>query len=158
MPACRTQLAEYRSVAAGLALSVPQAAPPPELRDRILAAVESVVTARRPSRPPSRARAGRGGRASPPFAVPALAVVVVALGIWNISLRSDVNDAAVRAVDPVTNVGNVVSYSGGHAALFGSLQQAAPGHVYEAWVIPKGADGARNRPARSAAATSCRSR
>jgi len=136
---CRAQLREMEAVAAVIAFTAPQASPPPELRARVMEAVDrsGVFGAPPAPEPAPRVRWTWWPRFAA-IAVPALAVAVVALGIWNISLRNDVQNAEVRAVDPVTNVGNVVSYTGGHAALFGSLQPATSGHVYEAWVIPKG--------------------
>src|SRR6185437_3100495 len=40
---CRRQLREAEALAASLAYAVPAAAPPPDLRDRVLAAAEPVV-------------------------------------------------------------------------------------------------------------------
>jgi anti-sigma-K factor RskA len=136
---CRVQLREMEAVAVAIAFTAPGASPPPELRSRVMDVVDQSVVYGAPPEPEPEPRPRWSWW--PRFAaiaVPALAIAVIALGIWNISLRGDVNDAEVRAVDPVSNVGNVVSYSGGHAALFGSLQPAASGHTYEAWVIPKG--------------------
>jgi anti-sigma factor ChrR (cupin superfamily) len=42
---CRRQLREAEAIAASLAYAVPTLAPPPDLRDRVLAAVEPVVSA-----------------------------------------------------------------------------------------------------------------
>ena len=69
---CRRKLRETEAVAASLAYAVPQVAPPPELRERVLAISEPVVAARRGRRiqRPAAARARtlglvaavRGGR------------------------------------------------------------------------------------------------
>jgi anti-sigma-K factor RskA len=136
---CRIHLREMEAVAVAIAFTAPQASPPPELRARVMDAVDqSVVYGAPPEPEPAPRPRWSWWPRFAAFAVPALVVAVVALGIWNISLHNDVQNAEVRAVDPVTNVGNVVSYTGGHAALFGSLEPAQAGHVYEAWVIPKG--------------------
>src|SRR6478672_9783538 len=71
-------------------------------------------------------------------AVPVLGLAVIALAVWNISLRGDVKDADVRSVAPIANVGSVVSFSGGQATVFGGLKPAPADHTYEAWVIPNG--------------------
>ena len=74
---CRVQLREAEALAASLAYAVAPAAPPPDLRARLLAAVEPVVPAPAPAQPVGavaaprrlavRSRRGRaGGRASPP--------------------------------------------------------------------------------------------
>jgi anti-sigma-K factor RskA len=139
-PQCRKQLAEFRAVAAGLALSVPQAAPPPDLRDRILASVEPVVPA-----PSARAEPRRRRRLSwPSIAVPALGLAVVALLIWNVSLRSDINSLhsslSSDRTATMAGFGNVVVQPSGTVKLFASPAALRSGKTYEAWVItPAGA-------------------
>jgi anti-sigma-K factor RskA len=134
-PQCRTKLAEYRSVAAGLALSVPQASPPPDLRDRILAAVEPVVSTAAPAAEPRSRRRLRW----PSIAVPALGLAVVALLIWNISLRNDVNSLhsslSHDRTATMAGFGNVVAQSGGTVRIFASPSAPPSGKTYEAWVI-----------------------
>jgi anti-sigma-K factor RskA len=136
---CRVQLREMEAVAAALAFAAPQAEPSPELRDRLLEAIgPEVVPSAPPEAPPQpRARWSWWPRISA-VAVPVLGVAVIALAVWNISLRGDVKDADVRSVAPIANVGSVVSFSGGQATVFGGLKQAPADHTYEAWVIPKG--------------------
>jgi anti-sigma-K factor RskA len=135
---CRVQLREMEAVAAALAFAAPQAAPPPELRDRLLEAIgPEVVPSAPPQAPPEPRRWSWWPRFSA-VAVPVLGVAVIALAVWNISLHGDVNDAGVRSVAPIANVGSVVSFSGGQATVFGGLRPAPADHTYEAWVIPKG--------------------
>ena len=136
---CRVQLREMEAVAAALAFAAPQADPPPELRDRLLEAIGPEVVPSSPleARPQPRARWWWWPRFSA-VAVPVLGLAVIALTVWNISLGGDVNDSAVRSVAPIANVGNVVSFSGGQAAVVGGLKPAPAGHTYEAWVIPRG--------------------
>jgi hypothetical protein len=133
------QLREMEAVAAALAFAAPQAEPPPELRDRLLEAIgPEVVPSVPPEAPPQpRTRWSWWPRASA-VAVPVLGLAVIALAVWNISLRGDVKDADVRSVAPIADVGNVVSFSGGQATVVGGLKPAPADHTYEAWVIPKG--------------------
>jgi anti-sigma-K factor RskA len=136
---CRVQLREMEAVAAALAFAAPQAEPPPELRDRLLEAIgPEVVPSVPPEAPPQpRTRWSWWPRASA-VAVPVLGLAVIALAVWNISLRGDVNNSEVRSVAPIADVGNVVSFSGGEATVVGGLKPAPADHTYEAWVIPKG--------------------
>jgi anti-sigma-K factor RskA len=135
---CRVQLREMEAVAAALAFAAPQAEPPPELRDRLLEAIGPEVVPSAPSAPPQpRARWSWWPRVSA-VAVPVLGLAVIALAVWNISLRGDVNNGEVRSVAPIADVGSVVSFSGGQATVVGGLKPAPAGHTYEAWVIPKG--------------------
>lgn len=135
---CRVQLREMEAVAAALAFAAPQAEPPPELRDRLLEAIGPEVVPSAPSAPAQpRTRWSWWPRVSA-VAVPVLGLAVIALAVWNISLRGDVNNGEVRSVAPIADVGNVVSFSGGQATVVGGLKPAPAGHTYEAWVIPKG--------------------
>jgi len=136
---CRVQLREMEAVAAALAFAAPQAEPPPELRERLLEAIgPAVVPSAPPEAPPQpRARWSWWPRVSA-VAVPVLGLAVIALAVWNISLRDDVNNGEVRSVAPIADVGSVVSFSGGQATVFGGLKPAPADHTYEAWVIPKG--------------------
>jgi anti-sigma-K factor RskA len=136
---CRTQLREAEAVAASLAYAVPAVEPPPDLRDRILGAVEPVVEAP----PPAAVAAPRRRNAWWPrfaaVAVPVLAAAVVGLVVWNISLRNDLS--ALR--DPLYSgtagnlrgVGNVVVQPGGRTTLYADVARAPSGKTYEAWVI-----------------------
>src|SRR5262249_8458072 len=139
---CRARLRDYEGVTAALAHAAPPVAPPPHLRERLLVAIEPVVAATPAAPPPAPEPARRSWwpRISA-VAVPALAAAVVALAVWNISLRNDLDNKNVRAVAPIGKVGSVVSYAGGRVALFGHLAPAPPGHVYEAWVIPHNGKG-----------------
>jgi anti-sigma-K factor RskA len=144
---CRRKLRETEAVAASLAYSVPQVAPPPELRSRVLAIAEPVVAApaaEAPAAPapvrPARPRTRRGWW--PRFslvAVPAMAVALVAMLAWNVSLRNDLStnrtDLANGAAVMLPGVGNVVAQTDGNATLFAHLRSAPAGKVYEAWVI-----------------------
>jgi anti-sigma-K factor RskA len=143
---CRRRLRETEAVAASLAYGVPQVAPPPELRSRVLAIAEPVVAApaagpaAEPAARPAPARARR--RWWPRFAavaVPAMALALVGMLAWNVSLRNDVNanrdNLATGAAVAVPGVGNVVAQTDGNATLFAHLRPAPAGKTYEAWII-----------------------
>ena len=140
---CRRKLRETEAVASSLAYGVPQVAPPPELRSRVLAISEPVVVApaaaassARPQRTP--ARRGWWPRFAA-IAVPAMALALVGLLAWNVSLRNDVSanrdNLANGAAVMLPGVGNVVAQTDGNATLFASLRPAPAGKIYEAWVI-----------------------
>jgi anti-sigma-K factor RskA len=147
---CRRKLRETESVAATLAYSVPQVAPPPDLRSRVLAIAEPVVAAPAAEAPAAEAPAAAGPARPPPprrgwwprfslVAVPAMAVALIALLAWNVSLRSDLStnrtDLANGAAVMLRGVGNVVARPDGNATLFAHLRPAPAGKTYEAWVI-----------------------
>jgi anti-sigma-K factor RskA len=142
---CRRQLREAEALAASLAYAVPAAAPPPDLRERVLAAVEPVVEAApaAPTPAPARPRQARRARSWWPrisaVAVPVLAAAVVGLAIWNASLHSDLSGLHSQLyhgqAGNLRGVGNVIVKQNGNATLFASIAPAPPGKTYEAWVI-----------------------
>ena len=134
---CRAQLREMQAVSAAIALSAPAAQPPPDLRDRVMGAVGPAVVSSAPEPEQAQRRWSWWPRFSA-VAVPVLAVAVVALAVWNVSLRNDQSPNAISAVTNVGNVGTLVAYRSGDATLVGDLRPAPANHTYEAWVIPKG--------------------
>jgi anti-sigma-K factor RskA len=134
---CRAQLRELEGVAAALAYAAPAAQPPSELRVRLLEEIAPTVVSGAPEPALPRSRWSWWPRFSA-VAVPVLGVAVVALALWNISLRGDGGGRGIRSVAAVDKVGSVVSYQDGQATLVGSLRAAPAGHIYEAWVIPRG--------------------
>jgi anti-sigma-K factor RskA len=142
---CRVQLREAEAIAASLAYAAPALEPPPDLRERLLAAVEPVVTppapspapALEPRRQPS-PRLGWWPRISA-VAVPVLAAAAIGLLVWNVSLRGNLDSLehnlqsghATRLGD----IGTVVTKPGGSATLYASVVRAPQGKTYEAWVI-----------------------
>lgn len=159
-PGCRSTLASYRTAAALLPLSLPEHRPPPDLRDRILAAAQGLEQLPAPeevpaqaataARPPGRrdgAARGIGRRLSLLIAA-ALAVVAAALGVWNASLQQQIK--ALQAATPRTvalapaTAGTPASGTAtlvpGQPAVLGVVNLPPPGagKVYEAWVIDKG--------------------
>jgi anti-sigma-K factor RskA len=140
---CRRQLREAEAVAASLAYAVPAVAPPPDLRDRVLAAVEPVVEAppagqhateplRRPSRPAWWPRVAA-------VAVPVMAAAIIGMLVWNVSLRGDLSSLRGQlyhdSAGNLSGVGNVIVSPDGQATLFASVGEAPAGKTYEAWVI-----------------------
>ena len=145
---CRRRLRETEAVATSLAYGVPQVAPPPELRSRVLAIAEPVVAASaagvpEPEVAPVHAPRPRPRRSWWPrfslVVVPAMGVALAALLAWNVSLRNDLdsnrNDLASGAAVALPGVGNVVAQTDGNATLFAHLRPAPSGKTYEAWVI-----------------------
>jgi Anti-sigma-K factor rskA/Putative zinc-finger len=138
---CRLQLRDFEGVAAALAYASPSLEPPPELRDRVLGAIEPVVAPQPGAVSPATARSRERWSWWPRVslvAVPALAIAVLALGLWNISLHNRLSDRGVTAVTPVGKVGSAVAFKSGDVTLYGSLPTAASGHIYEAWVVRGG--------------------
>jgi anti-sigma-K factor RskA len=139
---CRRRLREAEAVAASLAYAVPAVDPPPDLRARVLESVEPVVEAAaagaQAPTPPRRARIAWWPRFAA-IAVPALAVAVVGLVLWSVSLRSDLSslhgDLQHARVARMGALGSVVTSSSGRSTLFASVPAAPAGKTYEAWVI-----------------------
>ncbi|MDX6465507.1 MAG: hypothetical protein QOI27_547 [Gaiellaceae bacterium] len=145
---CRDEVAALRSTAASLAHDAPPAAPPPELRERILAT--------------ARAERGNVVPLRPRWAVPAAAVAAVAacaalaFGILAQTLHQTLSsrDAALAAQARALAVAadpdaRRIPLTGGHGALvvdpqgraallLSRLQAPGPGKVYEAWVMSGG--------------------
>jgi anti-sigma-K factor RskA len=140
---CRRQLREAEALAASLAYTVPAAAPPPDLRGRVLAAVEPVVEAAAARPVEARPQPARPSRSWWPriaaVAVPALAAAVVGLAIWNVSLHSDLDGLHSQLyhgqAGNLRGVGNVIVKQDGNATLYASIRPAPAGKTYEAWVI-----------------------
>lgn len=162
-PACARQLAELREAVTLLALSVPQVAPPPRLRTRILSEAVRV-------RPPT-ARAGTERRWLPTGAAPvwaglAAGFAALALGLllWTLNLQAQLDRqmAAYERIEQSYNhivqvlaasnfeVRELVGTSGAPAA-FGrvyvdpatgrgmlmthNLPRAGEGSVYQIWLV-----------------------
>jgi anti-sigma-K factor RskA len=128
---CREQVAALSGVAAELAFAVEPAAPPPQLRGRILDAAR----AERPNVVPLRSR-----RLAAVAAIAAVAAVAaIALAIWNVSLHDQLSKTHGEALQRVAVTGmpaSLVVSSGGSAALVVYRLPAAPaGKTYEAWVV-----------------------
>ncbi len=126
-PNCMQQLKEMRSVVELLSLSVPQVVPPPQLKERILSAIQAVATASsqsthhmgavRPildlpsirqippaSAPIQRRRTGAQRWAMPLVAAAAILLLVLSGGLtaWNLSLQRDLTASRANAVTTTT--------------------------------------------------------
>jgi anti-sigma-K factor RskA len=148
---CREELARLGETAAALAWGAESPAPPPALRDRILAAAAAERTNVIPL-PVRRPWATRALAATAAIA----ACVAVGLGVWASSLSRSLDaersarTAEARAMqiytDPeATRValqggrGSLTVDSAGRGVLVVRQLQAAPANrTYEAWVIPPG--------------------
>ena len=96
-PACRSALREYRQVAQVLPYGAPDAAPPPELRDRIIAAIAPIGD------PPAARQMAREPASRPPrrrfafwSAMAAAAALIVGLLGWNLELRQELSAQAAQ--------------------------------------------------------------
>jgi anti-sigma factor RsiW len=144
-PRCREELAFFTETATSLAYGVESPAPPPHLRDRILARAR----AERPNVVPLRP-AWRSWTAA---AAAVAACAAIGLGIWAVALSrsldrtrsakeqqagvlSIVSDPAARRFALSGSHGTlVVSRTGAGALLVSNLRPAPSGETYEAWVI-----------------------
>jgi anti-sigma factor RsiW len=139
---CRSELAELRDAASGLAF-VEGPAPPPALRERIVSAVraepQNVV--------PLPRRRSRAAAIAAGFAL-AASLVAVGLGIWAASLHhslaqersatSVLDDPQARRIALSGVPGTLVVAPSGDAVLTVSLPSPPPGKTYEAWVAGRG--------------------
>ena len=137
---CRDELASFQATAAELGLGVVSPEPPPALRGRILERVQAERGVVVPFR-----RRNVGFRAVSAVAAVA-AAVAIGLGIWAVSLRSDLDetrDAVAVLGDPTArSIGLdgadgrlVVSSDGAAALVVRRLDPAPEDRTYEAWVI-----------------------
>jgi anti-sigma-K factor RskA len=144
-PRCREELASLGEAATSLAYGVEAPAPPPVLRDRILAQAR----AERPNVVPLRP-AWRSWTAA---AAAVAACAAIGLGIWALTLSRSLDrtrsardqqarvlailgDPAARRVALSGAHGTlVVSHTGAGALLVSNLRPAPSGKTYEAWVI-----------------------
>jgi anti-sigma-K factor RskA len=135
---CREELSGLREAAAALAVGAPPAAPPPELRERILAQARSerqnVVPLRRP-------------RSWTPVLAATTAVAAAAaivLGVWGASRNSSSDPFAAVLSHPGSKLvamegnGGVAVGQDGKAVLALAVQRAPASKTYEAWVIRGG--------------------
>jgi anti-sigma-K factor RskA len=138
---CREELAAFASTTEALAVAASGPAPPPELRDRILATARAepqvVVPFER-----------RRSRSVPVLAAAAAvaAVLALAVGLWAMRLSDDLDEARsaleilqdpdARTVPLRTGTGRLVVDPDGRAVLVvGGLEPAPDGKTYEVWVV-----------------------
>ena len=146
-PEAHAEFAELGGVVPVLAASVEQVEPPPALRERIMAAAAADLRARgaAPVEPAAAASAASVPRVAP-VAVPALvpfrpsaarsrvprfgwalgiaaALVLAALGVWNVRLQSQLNDAQAYQA----RVDDVLAIARTPGAVMAVLAPSAPG-------------------------------
>jgi len=152
---CQDNLAALSGTMVQLAFAAPPVDPPPELRERILAAVraERDDPARATREEPAAAeptnivplrprRAWTRPRFAIAGAVAVAACLLIGLVAWNVSLsnRLDKARSALTTVPLQGANGSVVVGAGNNGVLVVSnLDQAPAGKTYEAWVIDDGA-------------------
>jgi hypothetical protein len=95
-PRCQRDFREYQRVAGLLPYSAPEAMPRPELREQVIDAVARQAAAFGPASAPAlqatpAAPAARPRRARARWAALAFAALALALLVWNISLRSELD-------------------------------------------------------------------
>jgi anti-sigma-K factor RskA len=146
---CRAELDLLRAAAAGLALEVPQLDPPPALKARVMDAVREENRSRALLAPP------RGRRwALFPSLAGALAVLVVGLVVWNVSLQE--NDRAGRQIsfvgtkDPGVSGRVVIDAKGAAVMRITGLPALASDQSYELWTIRDGTPRSEGFGARTA--------
>ncbi|MGZ6641245.1 MAG: anti-sigma factor [Solirubrobacteraceae bacterium] len=150
---CRREVAELRPAADTLPLSAPPAAPPPELKDRIMATVRAeaeLLAAAGPEadRPPcarrARRRIGLAGLGLRPAAVALAAGLLIAAGVAGglIATRGDGSrtvPAAVRIVSAPNASATLVTSSDGRAQLrVRNMPMPPRGSVYQVWLKRRG--------------------
>jgi anti-sigma factor RsiW len=135
---CREELQGFWRVSGALAHAAGGPAPPPQLRERILA----TARAERPNVVPLRPRTSRALAAVAAVA----AVVAVAVGAWGVSVSGELDDAQrelavlghpeARTYAAEGGAADLVVAPGGEAALVvRTLPPAPSGRDYEIWVL-----------------------
>jgi anti-sigma-K factor RskA len=143
---CQDNLAAMSGTMVQLAFAAPPVDPRPELRERILEAAraerQSPAPAERENVVSLRPRRWRPStRTAVAAAVAVAACLVIGLGVWNVSLSRQLDDARSALVTvPIEGAqGSVVVGAGNEAVLVvSSLDEAPAGKTYEAWVIDDG--------------------
>lgn len=135
---CRAEVARLQVPADALALATEQVAPPPELRNRIMGAIEVDRPAprRAPQKRPWYLR---------PLPVAGLAAAALAVGIGTgVLLSSGESTRTVQAQVAMTGARATVSITGDRAKLTVSGMRNPPsGHVYQVWLQR---DGGKPQP------------
>jgi anti-sigma-K factor RskA len=137
---CREELAGLREAAASLAYGVAGPAPPPELKERILAQARS----ERENVASLPVRRRRSWTAPLAAAAAVAAAVAIGLGFWTATRPSEGSALAKVLGQPGANLvpmgdnGAVAVAPNGEAAIALRVPTAPSGKTYEAWVIRNG--------------------
>ena len=137
--ACREELAKLREATAALAYGAVGPAPPPELKQRILADAKA-------ERPNVVSLPRRRSWTAPLASAAALAAAVtIGVGVWA-ATRPTPNDAFTSVLSkpgaqlvPMGDRGTLAVAPDGTAAIALTVPRAPEGKTYEAWVIRDGA-------------------
>jgi anti-sigma-K factor RskA len=145
-PECRTEVTELQIVADVLPMAAPQLIPPPALKGRIMAVVESEAQLLRAAgpdadRPPAPARGERGRRFGwlgrlRPLPVAVLATALLALGVVGGVLLSGGDDTTSHPGFGPKGSQVALRVTGNHGELDLRAVPAAPaGRIYQVWLI-----------------------
>ena len=147
---CQEDLVSFWEVTGALALAASGPEPPPELRERIVAAARAETQTVVPFR---RRRFGSGQMFS---AVAAIAAVgLIALGWWAVSLHRSLSDtrsalaeqrtvagvladSSARHISLTAGNGTLVDSAAGSVLVVDGLSPAPAGRTYQVWVVRKG--------------------
>ena len=143
-----SEVRELQAVAAGLAKAVPEMDPPPALKARLMDVIRAEAALSSPAAPMER---GPGLRerirgwlrtGTPGYGLAgALAVLVVALLIWNISLQGDDGGSDQLIVDFSGAAGQLTVLPEQDVVIMDveGLDPAPAGQLYQAWAVSGGA-------------------
>jgi anti-sigma-K factor RskA len=150
-PVCRNDVEELAIAAEALPLSVPAVAPPPALKDRIMAVVESEAEllaaageqADAPRRAPARARRGflAGLLLRPAVALACAAVLLVAGGIVGALLSGGEETRTIAATTTVPGARvELEVHDDASTLVVRNLREPPQGRVYQVWLKRPGRD------------------
>ena len=130
---CAEEMEALRATSAFLATSVPQVAPPPDLRRRIMREVTPTQSSRRSS------VARRSWLRPMPALAGVLGAAVIGLGAWNVSLQSGQPDD-LAVTNTLTNAQakvQIVNANGGRVAVMRltNLPRSTAGRGWELWSV-----------------------
>jgi anti-sigma-K factor RskA len=137
------ELAEFRALAGALPAAVEELTPPAGLRSSLLDAFEREAAPQRAARGPVREERPRGGflawLSTPRFAyglAAALAVAVIGLAAWNVSLQSKDEGVLVRTIEQQGMSLKVLYFKDRQLAVLDVVMPALPpNRTYQAWKI-----------------------
>ena len=149
-PEVRKEVGELQEAADALPFSVPPVGPPPELRDRIMAVVESEAellhaTGARADRPSRAARTPWWRSLLRPLPLAATACVLLLAGVAaGLLIGGDGSESARTVAAQVTGDGTAnasaqVEIDDDHAELVvDGMESPGAGHVYQVWYVREG--------------------
>lgn len=144
---CQVELSEYRPVVATLPSAAEPVAPPPALRQRIMAVVEADAARRQPERASAPAwRRFLGGLRPLPVLAAACVLLLAGLGVGIALDGEEATTYPAKVVDVRGASAELVVEGGDKAELVvRGLRPPPEGRVYQVWLLPEG-EGAAPRP------------